>query len=327
MGANTVDDDIECLQGKLARAVQNKAREVHEREKQLKRDQESSNAEKMKMARFSPGEGAANAILELNVGGEIVAAKRGILTQAEDSLLEAMFSGRWDQSLDRDASGRIFIDYSPAVFRVLLSYLRCRRDAPPGQFVPLPVVPVEHRQEFASMLRFFELQRFVRNQDPAALLCVSVPSAAAGVPRRTLRWTVGAVGSAQGASPLVQNGVVAWKVKVLAVQSAGNLEFVAGVIGSGEKVMLTSPDPSGVHFVLDSPQTGDEYVFVLSMDMRALTVTTPTSSTTRKTCTRALPLDTEDFMLYFFADTWEQSALDVNIAPASDDDLHGSVPL
>jgi hypothetical protein len=49
-------------------------------------------------------------IIEINVGGENINAKRGTLFQIKGTRLEALFSGRWDKKLLRDSSGRIFLN-------------------------------------------------------------------------------------------------------------------------------------------------------------------------------------------------------------------------
>ena len=47
--------------------------------------------------------------------------------QIEGSLLASMFSGRWEQSLDHDSQGRIFLDFEPYCFQQILTSLRCRQ--------------------------------------------------------------------------------------------------------------------------------------------------------------------------------------------------------
>ena len=63
-------------------------------------------------------------LVELNIGGELVTAKRSTLCHVEGSLLASMFSGRWEKSLVRDASGRVFLDFDPKQFLVVLNHLR-----------------------------------------------------------------------------------------------------------------------------------------------------------------------------------------------------------
>jgi hypothetical protein len=54
---------------------------------------------------------------------------RATLCQAEGSALAALFSPRWfgadgGEALPRDREGVPFLDYDPACFRLLLTYLR-----------------------------------------------------------------------------------------------------------------------------------------------------------------------------------------------------------
>ena len=47
-------------------------------------------------------------MLDINAGGEMVRVSRGTLTQKKGTVLEALFSGRWDKQLQRDGKGCIF---------------------------------------------------------------------------------------------------------------------------------------------------------------------------------------------------------------------------
>ena len=49
-------------------------------------------------------------VLHLNVGGDLTAVLRRTLTSVEGSMLASRFSGRWDDSLERDRDGNFFID-------------------------------------------------------------------------------------------------------------------------------------------------------------------------------------------------------------------------
>jgi len=62
-------------------------------------------------------------LIEINAGGKIIAAKRGVLTQRKGTRLEALFSGRWEKKLQRDNSGRIFLDVNPKAFRAIVDWL------------------------------------------------------------------------------------------------------------------------------------------------------------------------------------------------------------
>eukprot|EP00984_Skeletonema_dohrnii_P017700 scaffold8135_cov127-Skeletonema_dohrnii-CCMP3373.AAC.2 len=62
-------------------------------------------------------------LIEINAGGKIIAAKRGTLCQLKGTRLEALFSGRWDKKLQRDSSGRIFLDVNGDCFQAIVDYL------------------------------------------------------------------------------------------------------------------------------------------------------------------------------------------------------------
>ena len=68
----------------------------------------------------------AGEVITVNVGGTLFTTRRHTFTAARGSLLSAMFSGRWEESLSRDAAGHVFLDDDPAVFARVLAALRAR---------------------------------------------------------------------------------------------------------------------------------------------------------------------------------------------------------
>jgi len=62
-------------------------------------------------------------LIEINAGGKIIAAKRGVLCQFKGTNLETLFCGRWENKLQRDGSGRIFLDVNPKAFRAIVDWL------------------------------------------------------------------------------------------------------------------------------------------------------------------------------------------------------------
>jgi hypothetical protein len=104
----------------------------------------------------NPTMGNDTDIIQLNVGGsQNIAVLRRTLTQFEDSVLAAKFSGRWDDSMEKDRDGNIFIDQNFNNFQKLLDYLRMRMNSPSKQ------VPEKHRPtptySFCSMLEYYSL--------------------------------------------------------------------------------------------------------------------------------------------------------------------------
>lgn len=63
-------------------------------------------------------------LLEINAGGKIIVTKRSILMHyTNGTLLNALFSGRYNKFLQRDGSGRMFLDVNPKCFQSILTYL------------------------------------------------------------------------------------------------------------------------------------------------------------------------------------------------------------
>eukprot|EP00986_Skeletonema_menzelii_P005186 scaffold1837_cov124-Skeletonema_menzelii.AAC.4 len=62
-------------------------------------------------------------LIEVNVGGKIISAKRGVLCQMQGTRLEALFSGAWDKKLLRDSCGRIFLDVNGDCFQAIVDFL------------------------------------------------------------------------------------------------------------------------------------------------------------------------------------------------------------
>jgi hypothetical protein len=133
----------------LHNLLQTKEKELKEREADFDRRVklfESTN----------PTIGSDNDIIQLNVGGRTnIAVLRNLLTQFDDSMLAAKFSGRWDDSMERDRDGNVFVDQDPDSFMNLITYLRMRMNN------QLKLVPNIHRPrptyKFCTMLEYYNL--------------------------------------------------------------------------------------------------------------------------------------------------------------------------
>ncbi|KAL0035277.1 hypothetical protein WJX79_009892 [Trebouxia sp. C0005] len=105
---------------------------------------------------------ADNDIVDMNVGETIVSTKRSTLTQAKGSSLAARFSGRWKQSLDRDAQGRVCLDFDPYCFQIILTYLRARcMDSTLGRITPSPAVTLEKEHEYQGLIKYLGLEDYM----------------------------------------------------------------------------------------------------------------------------------------------------------------------
>jgi BTB/POZ domain len=122
---STITESIRGLQKMLKK----RERDLDDRAAELKR-------RKASLEREHPTFGAKPSdVLRLNVGGTKVDVFRRTLTSVEGSLLASQFSGRWDDSLAKDADGNFFLDQPIELFLILVNYLRDRENeshlAPP----------------------------------------------------------------------------------------------------------------------------------------------------------------------------------------------------
>jgi hypothetical protein len=93
-------------------------------------------------------------IVELNVGGNKMACMRSTLCQVKGSLLEVMFSGRWEENLKKDKQGRIFLDMNPAYFMIIVNYLRAKRIESPERPAQVPVIEGEDVRNFENLAHY-----------------------------------------------------------------------------------------------------------------------------------------------------------------------------
>jgi hypothetical protein len=84
--------------------------------------------------------------LEINAGGKvIVVGRRSILThRTAGTRFEALFSGRWDKTLQRDRHGRIFLDVNSDCFQAIVTYLSESSILPEDKYPELPHIDDEH---------------------------------------------------------------------------------------------------------------------------------------------------------------------------------------
>ncbi|GFR44330.1 hypothetical protein Agub_g5545, partial [Astrephomene gubernaculifera] len=122
----TTDQDPLSLHfQRLSAAVEARMASLTQQEAQLKAAEGALAAAASRMsARLAPRLGSD--LISLNVGGTCLATTRRTLTLLPDSLLGTMFSGAWDEHLQRDECGRVFLDYDPSLFRSLLNWLRAQ---------------------------------------------------------------------------------------------------------------------------------------------------------------------------------------------------------
>ena len=114
--------DAESIKNMLqSLASLNEQREnVEKREAELKDREEKF--ERERTANY--GDTKPSDVLHLNVGGKNMSALRKTLTQVEGSMLAARFSGRWDNSIEKDENGNFFVDQNFELFEAMVDHLR-----------------------------------------------------------------------------------------------------------------------------------------------------------------------------------------------------------
>ena len=160
-----VDQEID---GALARVVElNRRRRIQldEREEALRRERKAFEEEKKI---HGAGNGKCSDVLHLNVGGTRMDVLRRTLTQVDGSMLQSKFSGRWDDSFERDRDGNIFIDQPPDLFETLVDYFRRKNNESAGTSSPSQPLSMKNRfkddsrwRDFINMLEYYGVTHFV----------------------------------------------------------------------------------------------------------------------------------------------------------------------
>ena len=111
-------------------------------------------------------------VLRLNIGGTRVDVLRRTLTQVEGSMLASKFSGRWDETLERDQDGAMFIDQPSELMVPMLNYLRARQIETP---VAPPVSPPEfaNPKDLADLYRIVEYYGLTLAMYPIGVYCIN----------------------------------------------------------------------------------------------------------------------------------------------------------
>mmetsp|Transcript_97001 Transcript_97001/g.222227 ORF Transcript_97001/g.222227 Transcript_97001/m.222227 type:complete len:230 (+) Transcript_97001:13-702(+) len=143
---------------------------LERRERELERIAES-------MRRY---DGQMNDVVAVNVGGEIFGVKRSTLCIFEDTYLAHLFSGRWDENIERDQSGNYFLDFDPETFRVVVNFLRDKRIETPDHPAVLGSVSLDKQEHFANLLDFLGIREYVEvasDSEPSKVAQASAPKA------------------------------------------------------------------------------------------------------------------------------------------------------
>jgi len=150
------EEDIDTLDETLANltlVLKKKQQVLEERERALEKATATLNRDRSELL----GDKSDSDVLHLNVGGDPIAVLRRTLTSVEGSMLASRFSGRWDESLEKDSNGHFFIDQPIELVRPMINYLRAKAcETPMGPPVKSPhLKDYELRQDFYRLVEYF----------------------------------------------------------------------------------------------------------------------------------------------------------------------------
>jgi BTB/POZ domain len=105
-------------------------------------------------------------VLHLNVSGKAIAVLRSTLTCVEGSMLAARFSGRWDDSLEKDRDGNIFINQPADLFVVMIDFLQRMGNSIPKWGPRFPTIAdfggsIDRFEDFAELVEHYGLSTVV----------------------------------------------------------------------------------------------------------------------------------------------------------------------
>jgi hypothetical protein len=98
------------LQSLVLESCEAIAKTLEDRSKEVEQGFKDLEAEKVALAEKNSTSQAVDDsdVLDINAGWQVVRVTRGTLTQMHGSILEAIFSGRWEKQLHRDSKGVSF---------------------------------------------------------------------------------------------------------------------------------------------------------------------------------------------------------------------------
>lgn len=131
----------------LTDILSERERELEAREEELRKALEFFNIEKS----ADYGNTSPRDLLHLNIGGTKTVIHRGTLTSVPDSMLASMFSGRWDDYIEKDKDGYFFIDQDYSLFEPMLSYLRNKANGTENY----PMKSPTECQQFLRMVDYY----------------------------------------------------------------------------------------------------------------------------------------------------------------------------
>lgn len=139
--------DITNALTSLTEALKKRERELDEREKELNEKMERVDGD----IRQIYGTTSPSDVLHLNIGGQRIDVLRRTICSIDGSMLASKFSGRWDDSLEKDENGHYFLDHDFEDFKMMIDFLRGKAIETPNY----PVVAPQGTRNFFRLLEYY----------------------------------------------------------------------------------------------------------------------------------------------------------------------------
>jgi hypothetical protein len=96
--------------------------------------------------------------IPINCSGTLLKLEKSDLCSIEGSFLNHMFSDAFIGNIPRDSDGNYFLDFNAECFRIILKFLKDRRDRPDA---PLPIIPATQQQNMDMLAEALKLKSFM----------------------------------------------------------------------------------------------------------------------------------------------------------------------
>ena len=141
--------DVGSALESLTQALKKRERELDERESELSEQQKRLKTEIIS----AYGDTSPSDVIHLNIGGKRLDVLRRTLCSVEGSMLASKFSGRWDDSLEKDRDGNFFIDENFDRFNTMIDCLRKKAIATED----FPYSAPDRDADFDRMLNYYNI--------------------------------------------------------------------------------------------------------------------------------------------------------------------------
>ena len=131
----------------LTQALKKRELELDEREAELNEKMERVDIDISK----AYGDTSPSDVIHLNIGGKRLDVLRRTLCSVEGSMLASKFSGRWDDSLEKDENGHFFLDHDFDDFKMMIDFLRDKSIESPK----FPVFSPQGNGKFYRLLEYY----------------------------------------------------------------------------------------------------------------------------------------------------------------------------